>query len=155
MIDKNKVTELAEEWLNGKEYFLVDVSVDKENRIVVEIDHKDGVWIEDCCELSKHIEEGLDRDVEDFELEVGSAGISQPFKVTQQYINAVGNDVELLTLDGKKLTGILSEANEEGFTVVTKEKQKVEGKKRPVLVDVEHHFAYGDTKWVKTVLDFK
>ena len=72
MIDKSKVKELANEWLAGKEYFLVDATVDEDNKITVEIDHKDGVWIEDCCDLSRFIESHLDRDVEDFELEVGS-----------------------------------------------------------------------------------
>ena len=93
MIDKNKVRDLANEWLAGKEYFLVDASVDDQNKITVEIDHKEGVWIDDCCELSKFIEDHLNRDEEDFELEVGSAGIGQPFKVLQQYVNSVGYDV--------------------------------------------------------------
>lgn len=155
MIDKNKVKELAEEWLKDKEYFLVDATVDANNSIVVEIDHKDGVWIEDCCELSKFIEAHLDREVEDYELEVGSAGIGQPFKVLQQYINSIGYDVELLTTGGKKMEGCLTEANEEGCCVVVPEKQKLEGQKRPQMVDVEHHFGYDDVKWVKAVIDFK
>lgn len=155
MIEKKKVTELCEEWLEGKEYFLVDASVDADNRIVVEIDHKDGVWIEDCCELSRFIEDHLDRDVEDFELEVGSAGIGQPLKVLQQYVNHVGSEVEVLTAQGKKMQGRLTAADAEGFTLVTQEKQKLEGKKRPQLVDVEHRFGYGDVKWVKAVIDFK
>jgi ribosome maturation factor RimP len=155
MIEKKKVTELCEEWLEGKEYFLVDASVDADNRIVVEIDHKDGVWIEDCCELSRFIEDHLDRDVEDFELEVGSAGIGQPLKVLQQYVNHVGSEVEMLTAQGKKLQGRLTAADAEGFTLVTQEKQKLEGKKRPQLVDVEHRFGYDDVKWVKAVIDFK
>ncbi len=155
MIDRNKVRELAQEWLNGKEYFLVDTAVDEQNKITVEIDHKDGVWIEDCCELSKFIEEHLDREVEDFELEVGSAGIGQPFKVVQQYINSIGYDVELLTADGVKMEGCVRNADDEGFTVVVTEKQKVEGKKRPQLVDVEKRFAYQDVKWVKSIIDFK
>ena len=112
MIDKNKVKDLALEWLEGKEYFLVDATVDEQNKITVEIDHKDGVWIDDCCELSRFIEDHLDRDVEDFELEVGSAGIGQPFKVLQQYINSIGYDVELLTADGKKMEGALKSADD-------------------------------------------
>ncbi len=155
MIDKKLVTDLANEWLQGKEYFLVEANVDNQNKITVEIDHKDGVWIEDCCELSKFIEEHLDRDVEDFELEVGSAGIGQPFKVLQQYKNAIGYDVELMTSDGKKMEGEMKEASESGFTVVVTEKQKVEGKKRPVMVDVERTFGYDDVKWVKSIIDFK
>ncbi|MBQ0022088.1 MAG: ribosome assembly cofactor RimP [Prevotellaceae bacterium] len=155
MIDKNKVKELVNEWLEGKEYFLVDATVDTQNKITIEIDHKDGVWIEDCCELSKFVEEHFDRDVEDFELEVGSAGIGQPFKVLQQYINSVGYDVELLTADGKKMEGSLKSADEKGFVVTVQEKQKLEGKKRPVIVDVDIPFAYDEVKWVKNIIDFK
>ena len=83
MIDKNVVKKLVEEWLQDKEYFLVSVEISPDNRIVVEIDHADGVWIEDCVALSRYIEERLSRDEEDYELEVGSAGLGQPFKVPQ------------------------------------------------------------------------
>lgn len=155
MIDKNKVKDLVTEWLEGKEYFLVDASVDDQNKITVEIDHKDGVWIEDCCELSRFIEEHFDRDVEDFELEVGSAGIGQPFKVLQQYINSIGYDVELLTADGKKMSGSMKSADEQGFVVTVEEKQRLEGKKRPQMVEVDKAFGYGDVKWVKNIIDFK
>ena len=105
MIDKNVVKSLAEEWLKDKEYFLVDVDVTPDDRIVVEIDHADGVWIEDCAELSRYIEGHLNRDEEDYELEVGSAGLGQPFKVEQQYINCIGEEVEVMPKDGKKVTG--------------------------------------------------
>ena len=79
MIDKNVVKELVEEWLKDKDYFLVDVEISLDDRIVVEIDHADGVWIEDCVELSRFIEDHLNRAEEDYELEVGSAGLGQPF----------------------------------------------------------------------------
>ena len=72
MIEKETIKKLVDEWLEGKDYFLVDIEIGNDNKIVVEIDHADGVWIEDCVELSKHIEDNLDRDKEDFELEVGS-----------------------------------------------------------------------------------
>lgn len=155
MIDKSKVKDLVLEWLENKEYFLVDVAVDNQNKITVEIDHKDGVWIEDCCELSKHIESYFDREVEDFELEVGSAGIGQPFKVVQQYINSIGYDVELLTADGKKMEGCMKSADENGFVITVIEKQKIEGKKRPQMVEVDKAFGYEDVKWVKSIIDFK
>ena len=96
MIEKETIKKLVDEWLEGKDYFLVDIEIGNDNKIVVEIDHADGVWIEDCVELSKHIEDNLDRDKEDFELEVGSAGLGQPFKVLQQYVNFIGKEVEVL-----------------------------------------------------------
>ena len=87
---------IVDEWLAGKEYFLVEVTVSPDDKIVVEIDHKEGVWIEDCVELSRYIESRLNREEEDYELEVGSAGIGQPFKVLQQYRNHIGEEVEVL-----------------------------------------------------------
>ena len=155
MIDKNIVKGLVAEWLKNEDYFLVDVEVDSSNRIVVEIDHADGVWIEDCVALSRFIEEHLNRDEEDFELEVGSAGLGQPFKVAQQYVNHIGKEVEVLTKDGKKLHGTLTAADDTSFTVTVQEKQKQEGKKRPVMVDVEQTFGMGDVKYCKYLISFK
>jgi len=155
MIEKNLVKSYVEEWLEGKEYFLTDITISPDNRIVVEIDHKEGVWIEDCVELSRHIEAHLDRDAEDFELEVGSAGIGQPFKVLRQYEIHVGEQVEVLALDGKKIVGTLKEVDAEKFVVTVQEKIKEEGAKRPKLVDVDKTFAYTDVKWTKYLIEFK
>lgn len=156
MIDKQQVIGIAEKWLSNKEgYFLVDVDVTPDNRIVVEIDQAEGVWIDDCVELSRFIESELDRDVEDYELEVGSAGIGQPFKVLQQYINHIGQEVEVLPKSGAKLKGILESANENGFVLKTTQKQKVEGSKRPKNVEVEMPFGYDDVKYVKYVISLK
>ena len=155
MIDNNKVKAVVEEWLADKDYFLVDVQISPDDKIVVEIDHADGVWIEDCVELSKYIEERLSRDEEDYELEVGSAGLGQPFKVPQQYINFIGKDVEVLGADGKKIQGILKQVNGREFVLTVKEKQTVEGKKRPVLVDVDKTYSMDAVKYAKYVLAFK
>ena len=156
MIDKQQVISIAEKWLNTKEgYFLVDVDVTLDNRIVVEIDQAEGVWIDDCVDLSRFIEASLDRDVEDYELEVGSAGIGQPFKVLQQYINHIGQEVEVLPKSGAKLKGILVSADEKGFAVKVQQKQKVEGSKRPKTVEVEMPFGYDEVKYVKYVISLK
>ena len=96
MIEKKTVCQIVDEWLEGKDYFLVEVTIGPDDKIVVEIDHKEGVWIEDCVDLSRYIESRLSREQEDYELEVGSAGIGQPFKVLQQYLIHVGEEVEVL-----------------------------------------------------------
>ena len=136
MIDKNVVSGIVNEWLEDKEYFLVDVSVSPDDKIVVEIDHAEGVWIDDCVELSRFIESKLDREEEDYELEVGSAGIGQPFKVLQQYLIHIGKEVEVLTREGKKLEGVLKDANEENMTLTIQKKVKLEGAKRPKLLTI-------------------
>ena len=155
MINKDTVRSIVEEWLDGKEYFLVDIEISPDDRIVVEIDHADGVWIEDCVELSRFIEDHLSRDEEDYELEVGSAGLGQPFNVAQQYHCFVGKDVEVLDADGKKYKGVLKAVEGNDFTVTVQEKQKVEGKKRPQLVDTDHTFQMDKVKYTKYLINFK
>lgn len=155
MIDRNVVRNIVEEWLEGKEYFLVDVTVSPDDKIVVEIDHAEGVWIEDCVELSRFIESRLNREEEDFELEVGSAGIGQPFKVLQQYINHIGMDVEVLTAGEEKCCGVLKEADADHFVVTVQKRVKVEGSKRPRLVEEDRTFAYGEVKYTKYLISFK
>jgi ribosome maturation factor RimP len=154
MISKQKVTEIVNEWLADKEYFLVDVSVSADNCISVEIDHAEGVWIDDCVSLSKFIEANLDREEEDFELEVGSAGIGQPFKVLQQYINHIGKEVEVLAKDGKKYRGVMARAEKECFAITMQVKEKPEGAKRPVLVNKEFAWSYDEVKYTKYLIKF-
>ncbi len=155
MIDKNVVKSIVEEWLADKSYFLVDVEISSDNKILVEIDHADGVWIEDCVELSIFIEDHLSRDDEDYELEVGSAGLGQPFKVEQQYVNHVGKEVEVLTGEGKKVKGVLKSVDGEKFTVTGSEKVKVEGKKRPQMQDVDYTYDMKEVKYTKYLISFK
>ena len=155
MIDKNVVRNLVEEWLKDKEYFLVDVEISPDDKIVVEIDHADGVWIDDCVQLSKYIEDRLNRDDEDYELEVGSAGLGQPFKVPQQYVNFIGKEVEVLDADGKKYRGVLKAVDGRDFTVTVKEKVKKEGAKRPTMEDVDRTFSMDGVKYAKYLISFK
>jgi ribosome maturation factor RimP len=156
MIDKNVVKTAVEEWLEKGDYYLVDVEMTGDDRIVIEIDHADGVWIEDCAELSRFLQEKLGEELGDYELEVGSAGIGQPFKVLQQYKNHIGKEVEVLQNDGIKLQGVLKAANDDNtFVVTVKEKQHQEGKKRPVLVEVDKTYKTSDVKYCKYLLNFK
>ena len=155
MIDRNVVSGIVNEWLEDKEYFLVDVSVTPDDKIVVEIDHAEGVWIDDCVELSRFIESKLDREEEDYELEVGSAGIGQPFKVLQQYLIHIGKEVEVLTKEGKKLEGVLKDANEENMTVTIQKKVKLEGSKRPKMVEEDVTYKYDEIKYTKYLISFK
>lgn len=157
MINKETVKAAVEEWLSQNEYFLVDVEMMPEGRIVIEIDHADGVWIDDCADLSRFLQDKFGEELGDYELEVGSAGIGQPFKVVQQYRNYVGREVEVLDSDGKKYQGVLKEVAEDGktFAVTVKEKQKQEGMKRPVLVEVDKTFATDSVKYTKYRLNFK
>ena len=155
MISKEVLTELVEEWLRQGDYFLVDIVFGDDDRIVIEIDHADGVWIDDCASLSRFLQERLGDELGDYELEVGSAGLGQPFKVEQQYVNHVGDQVEVLTADGKKVVGLLKSVEGRSFVVTTQEKQVPEGKKRPVKVDVDLTFTMDEVKSTRYLLAFK
>ena len=156
MITKEIIQAQVEEWLKKGDYFLVDIQMDGgDDRIVIEIDCADGVWIEDCAELSRFLQEQLGDELGDYELEVGSAGLGQPFKVEQQYINHVGDAVEVLTADGKKVSGTLKQVEGRQFIVTTQEKQVPEGKKRPVKVDVDRQFSMDEVKSTRYLLEFK
>ena len=156
MITKETLKTLVEEWLKKGDYFLVDIQMDGgDDRIVIEIDHADGVWIEDCAELSRFLQEKLGDELGDYEMEVGSAGLGQPFKVAQQYVNHVGDDVEVVDAQGKKIVGVLKSVDGNQFTVTTHEKQIPEGKKRPVKVDVDKTYSMDEVKSTKYLLAFK
>lgn len=155
MIEKAKVEALVGQWLEGKEYFLTDLTVTPDDRITVEIDHADGVWIEDCVQLSRYIEAHLSRDEEDYELEVGSAGLGQPFKVLRQWQNHVGKQVEVMTTDGRKLKGTLREADAQHITLSVRQKVQVEGRKRPMMQDVDIDLQPSEVKSGKYIIDFK
>ena len=155
MINKETIKTLTEEWLHDNDYFLVDINFASDDRIVIEIDHADGVWIEDCAELSRFLQERLGDELGDYELEVGSAGLGQPFKVAQQYINHIGDTVEVLDQEGHKVLGTLKSVDGRDFVVTIQEKQKQEGKKRPVIVDVDKAYSMDNIKYAKYILAFK
>lgn len=155
MIDKAKLIDVINASIEGSELFLVDVTVSHDNNIVVEIDSMDSVSIDDCANLTRAIESNFDREVEDYELEVGSAGLTSPFKVKQQYDKYMGEEVEVLTKDGKKLKGTLKEAGDDTFTMGISKKVKPEGAKRPVEVIEDETFNYSEIKYTKYLIQFK
>ena len=155
MITRESIQTQVEEWLKQGDYFLVDIQMDGDDRIVIEIDCADGVWIEDCAELSRFLQERIGDELGDYELEVGSAGLGQPFKVEQQYKNRVGDDVEVITADGEKVVGVLKSVDGRLFTMTTLEKQVPEGKKRPVKVEVDRQFSMDEVKSTRYLLAFK
>ena len=149
MIDSNIVRELAIEALNGSESYLVDVVVKPGNSIVVEIDIDEGVDIAEFVKICRHIEESLDRESEDYELEVGSAGVTSPLKIPRQFVKNIGNKVEVLIRGGIKLTGVLAGADQDGFVVTTTKMVKLEGAKRKSEVSEDTRYAYDEVKYVK------
>lgn len=145
--------EFVEQKLEGTDGFVVRAEVLKNGEAVVEIDSDTRVDIDFVAALSREIESRFAPEIDDYDLEVGSVGLTTPFTLPRQFVKNIGNDVEVLTKDGRKLHGVLTEADDKGFTVTTTEKQKKEGEKKPVMVEVENHFEYADAK--KVVYDLK
>lgn len=154
MIDKKALEQFIEKELDGTKYFLVGVNVTPSNEIKVDIDSFESVDIDFCVSLTRRIEEKFPREPEDYELEVGSAGLTSPFRVRRQYEKNLGNEVEVLARDGKKYTGTLAEAGEDEFAIVATVKEKTEGAKRPVEVAKEFRFRYDAVNSVKYVFKF-
>jgi ribosome maturation factor RimP len=155
MISKDSISQVVEQFLSDTDYFLVEVKVTPDNRVLVEIDSFEGVTIEFCAELNRHIESQIDREIEDYELEVGSAGLTEPFKVLKQYEKNIGNEVETLTKTGMKYTGILTEVHPSEFVLEVEKSVKPEGAKRKIIVSEKLTFLYEDIKTTKYIIRFK
>ena len=158
MINKKKIEELALERIEelDKDLFIVEISISASNSIRVEIDSASGnVAIEDCISVSRNIEHNLDREEQDFELQVSSPGLDKPFRVVQQYKKNVGREVKLTPVNGVKLEGVLKSADDNGVVIETTRKERLEGKKKKVTVVEEHPFNYDEIKETKIVITFK
>lgn len=153
MIDKNKIAELVNEKL-ANDQFLVDVTVSASNVINVMVDSDTNVSINQIVEISRFIEGNLDREAEDFELSVYSAGLSEPFRLVRQYKKNLGTEIDVLLTNGTKLSGLLVTADEETIGVEVTTKEKVEGSKKKELVKRVHDFGYHEIKEAKKILKF-
>jgi len=152
MIDKAELTKVIEQALADTECYLVQLSVSRDNIINVDIDSDGDVSVDDCLALNDAVLAAFDRDVEDYELTVGSYGITSPLLLPRQYRKYEGEEAEVLTADGRKLKGTLGDSDDEGFTLLTEQKQKEEGKKRPKLVTVPVRLRYDEAKQTRIVI---
>jgi len=153
MIDKTKIAELVNEKLTDDQ-FLVDVTVSSSNVIHVMVDSDTSISINQIVEISRFVESNLDREVEDFELSVFSAGLSEPFALVRQYKKNVGTEIEVLLTSGQKLTGMLIKADDQGIDLEVTTKEKSEGSKKKELVTRVHTLGYPEIKETKKVLKF-
>ena len=161
MIDKDLLQKTVEDAIENTPLFLVDLKINPENEIIVELDSPQGVDIEQCAAVTRAIEAVFDRDEEDYELEVGSAGITSPLKIRVQFVKYLGNDMEVLTADGRKLKGQLVEVapgddhdTSVDFTIEVPVKVKEPGAKRPVLRNEPTKLNSSQCKYVRYDLKF-
>ena len=153
MIDKTALEQVINEALEGSKLYLVTLKVSKDNIIDVALDSDEDITIDDCVAVNDAVHAAFDRDEEDYELTVGSYGITSPLLLPRQYQKNVGYEVEVLTADGRKLKGVLADADDEGFTLSMTVKRKLEGKKRPELVEEQERFNYNGIKYTKNIIN--
>ena len=151
MITKENIQILVDEVMSD-DMFIVDITVGTGNSISVLVDSDAGISVGECVQISRHIEGSLDREVEDFSLEVSSPGLSLPLKVLRQYLKNNGREVEVVTKSGEKQKGILKSANTEGFELEFLAKGRVDGKKVEETKSLTYSF--DQMKTVKIVISF-
>ncbi len=146
MLEKIKILELVNDAMEGTDKFLVNLKITPDNRIFVDIDGDNGVTIDDCIAISRAVESQLDRDEEDFELNVGSAGADMPLKLTRQYRRHIGRGLEVVMLDGERVDGTLREVSDDDILLITPGSKK--------QAPQEHRLAFRDIKSARVAIQF-
>ena len=155
MITQERVTKLIEDKIAGNDMFIVDVTVRPGNVIDVTLDSDSGLTIEACTEVHRHLLHEMDREVEDYSLEVSSPDLTKPLQVVRQYMKNVGRDLAVKKADKTKIEGELIGANETGIILKTAQKEEVPGKKGKKLVEREINLEYADIAEAKIMIRFK
>lgn len=155
MIDKKLVEDIVNEQLNSDEEFVVDITVSTSNKIMVLLDGDNGITIDRCVKVSRAIEQSFDREEEDFELEVASAGLSESLRLPRQFQKNVGRSLEVVKVDGQKIKGLLLSANHEAFVLEVESMVKPEGKKRKEKVIDQFEIPYAEVKSAIVVISFR
>ncbi len=153
-VDNVKV--LVNQYLSelDSEYYLVDVTVSAKNKVTVTIDHDNHLAISDCVKLSRWLDAQFDREQEDYELEVGSPGIDQPFKVDRQFVKNAGKEVSVVLKNGQKVEGALVALQNDQVVITRTQKVKIEGKKGKQTVTEELCFPLEEVKETKLIIKF-
>jgi ribosome maturation factor RimP len=154
MITVAKIQELVEAKIAEGSNFIVDIAVKPGNNIYILIDNDQGLPIKDCVEMSRFVEAGLDREVEDFELHVSSPGLDRPLKTIRQYQKYIGKELSVKTKENKTLIGRLLNVSDDGIELETKIKDVVEGKKGKQLIINNINLNFNQIKETKIVISF-
>jgi ribosome maturation factor RimP len=154
MIEKKTVKEIVEDFFKSSDNYPVAIDIKPDNTIVVEIDNDHAVSIDDCVALSSYIESKLDREKEDYALEVGSAGIGQALKINRQYKKYIGKEIEMVAKSGIKYSGILKSVDEKGIGLTIQKRIRPEGAKRKMTVEEDLTFSYEEIKHAKGSIKF-
>ena len=154
MISVDKIKEIADNKITEGTNFIVDISIKTGNKITILLDNDQGVSISDCIAMSRHVEFSLDRDTEDFELNVMSPGLTEPFKTIRQYQKNIQNQIDVVTKENNKITGKLISVDNTGIELETKSLKKTEGKKTKQLIIENINISFDKIKQTKVVITF-
>jgi ribosome maturation factor RimP len=154
MIDKIKIEKLVGEFINGTDLFLVAVRISSSGKITVLADKKEGITIDECMAISRFIEKNINRDEEDYELQVSSPGLDMPFLVKQQYYKNEGRRIEVVDSTGTKYSGVLKNVTDGGFELGTDIKAKTKGKGKSIEI-MEVSFNFDQVKSAREIVTFK
>jgi len=152
MINTERIEKIVKDWTEDKDIFFVALSIGSGNIIKVLLDKPEGITIDECVVISRMIEARLNRDEEDYELQVSSPGLGMPFKVIEQYYKNRGNKIEVITQDGLKMKGILNKVTDKGIELGIKTGNKKEKKKKVIPKNISLDF--NQIKTAKTVIAF-
>jgi ribosome maturation factor RimP len=155
VITENKIRKLIAEKIEGTEYYILSLNIGPGNNIVVELENSGPVSISDCVDISRQIEHNLDRESEDFALQVSSPGIDKPLRDYRQYIKNVGRDLKIMLARGEEIEGTLKAATQEGIELHTARKERVEGKKKKEIIEETLKMGYHEIKQAKIIINFK
>jgi ribosome maturation factor RimP len=154
MITADRIRGCIEEKLQRDNLFLVDLTVSNSNRIKVVVDSMKGITVDECAVLSRIIENELDRDEEDFDLEVSSPGLDRPLVLPVQYIKNTGRKIEVQTTDNKIIRGTLRYADDEKIEVETETKKKTKGKKKKEIIVEQLSFRFNEIRSARVLVTF-
>jgi ribosome maturation factor RimP len=154
MITVDKIKTLIEQKLAEDNYFIVSLDVLPGNKIRLIMDSMNGITIDECVAFSRAIEHNLNRDEEDFALEVSSPGLDVPLKVKEQYIKNIGRELEVQTLANEKIIGKLLNVNDDAIVLYEEKRVKVEGHKKKQLIKTEHNISFEEINKAFVVIKF-
>ena len=153
MIDRSRITQLIEDELT-EDQFIVEIDVTPSNQIQVTLDGENGITIDHCVQISRLVEGSLDREEEDFELQVSSSGLGQPLKTQRQFVKNLNQEMEVVLTTGEKLEGILKTVDQDGFELESTKRERIEGHKKKQLITRVHRIAFDEAKTVKNIIKF-
>ena len=154
MINDNYIKSLINDEIRSKKLFLIDIKINSSNKINVFIDSMKGVTLEECATLSAIIKEKLNKYLDDYALEVSSPGLDKSLVLPVQYKKNLGRDLDIITKDGNKTTGRLTQVFRNGIEIKTEVTERKKPNKKKEHVTKKHVFDFADIKSAKVIVLF-